>query len=217
VEGYLMKKVLLVVLLLLGMAVLLHAQESADSDESSTSEEKTGGFGGHIRVGYGFPFLSGFLEYDSDNAGEAFANNLLKFGLSLAFSSLAVGGGFQYDVVPHIFAPGIYFDVNFNLFSWAIMSMFDRRFIMLQFGFRVYNQFSIAWFALEPFFGGNYIYLKYMDSSVPVFLLQGGFVMNLGRFSFEYGYHFPTKSIGIDEFSFRGIHRITFSGIVFKK
>jgi hypothetical protein len=227
-----MKKVLLAVLLIVGMAALLYAQDLG-SEESSTSEatsasngpvlnedeEREGILGGVVRIGYSFPFISGsglMDDYnDSRSVEETMAMGALKLALAFGFSSLSVGGGVEWDIVPHVLAPGIYIDMNFNLLSWAIMNIFEQKLVMFQLGLRGYNQFSIGWFGIEPFFGGNFVYLKLNDLALPIFLLQAGFIINLGRFSFEYGYHFsPAK---YDDIKLPGLSRITFGGIVWRK
>jgi hypothetical protein len=215
-----MKKVLWMVLLMLSMAVMLHAQEANSGNQPVTNESSDTengwerGLGGIVRVGYSFPIISGFLDSPTSTA-ETVGYGLAKVALAFAFSSVAVGGGVQYDVIPHFLSPGLYFDVNFNLFSWAIMGLFEKDFVLLQLGFRAYNQFSISFFAIEPFFGGNFVYLSYDKSAVPILLMQAGFVINLGKFSFEYSYHFPAKDF-VSSVAFTGIHRITLGGIVFK-
>jgi hypothetical protein len=174
--------------------------------------------GGVFRIGYSFPYLSGMLDtYDagSKDTGAVVAAGLAKMALAFGFSSLSVGGGAQYEFIPHIIVPGIYMDINFNLLSWGIMNIFDQSLVLFQLGLRAYNQFSVSFFGFEPFFGGNFVYLKFNELTLPIFLLQVGFIINLGRFSFEYGYHFsPTK---YDDIKLPGLSRITFGGIVWQK
>jgi hypothetical protein len=226
-----MKKVLLAVLLIVGMAALLYAQDDNEGSSASQApsasngqpvlnedEEKESILGGVVRIGYSFPFISGLLgtyESESRSAGEVVATGLAKMALAFGFSSLSVGGGVEWDIVPHVLAPGIYMDMNFNLLSWAIMNIFDQKMVMFQLGLRAYNQFSISFFGIEPFFGGNFVYLTFNEYTLPLLLLQAGFIINLGRFSFEYGYHFsPTK---YEDIKLPGLSRITFGGIVWRK
>jgi hypothetical protein len=225
-----MKKLLSTLVLMLGMALILHAQDGGGTiitEEPSTSrdtvvtssDESESGLGGVVRIGYSFPFISGLLntysDSESNSTGEVVAIGLAKMALAFGFSSLSVGGGVEWNIVPHVLAPGIYMDMNFNLFSWAIMNIFEQKLVMFQLGLRAYNQFSISSFGLEPFFGGNFVYLKFNDLTLPIFLLQAGFIINLGKFSFEYGYHFsPAK---YEDIKLPGLSRITFGGIVWRK
>jgi hypothetical protein len=226
-----MKKLLLAVVLMVGMALILQAQEletggtNTTPQEPSTStgsvdsEESESRLGGLVRVGYSFPFVSGLLgafnDSEANSTGEVVAIGLAKMALAFGFSSLSVGGGVQYDFIPHIIVPGIYLDMNFNLLSWAIMNIFEQSLVMFQLGLRVYNQFSVSFFGFEPFFGGNFVYLKFNELTMPIFLLAAGFVINLGRFSFELGYHFSPATY--DDIKLPGLIRITFGGIVWKK
>jgi hypothetical protein len=210
-----MKKVLLVVLLLLGMAVILHAQDSGDDGESDTEKNVSDKLGGSVRIGYSFPFFCIMLtNYNESNDGDDL-NSFMHVLLAFAFSSVSVGGGVQYTVVPHLLAPGLYLDMQFNLLSWAIMGIAKREFIIFQGGIRLYNQFGFSVISLEPFFGFNFIYLKMDELRMPLPLMAAGFVFNIARFSIEYGYHFYPRRV--EGGHLLGLHRFTLSGIVWKK
>jgi len=198
-----MKRVFFTILLVLSLTVMLYA-ESADERPSS-------GFDYDIRFGISFPFIGNLNDY-SDVGNIPFGSTLL----ALAFSSISIGGGAQYTIIPHLVAPGIYADLHFNLFSWFIVGAFtnwDYNFMLLQPGIRLYNQFQITKsFGIEPFYGINFIYIGLSDDfrkSIP--LMNAGFVLKLGStFGFEYCYNFP-KMLGSKESWVPSIHRIGFS------
>jgi len=193
-----MKKLFLAIVLVVSMTVMLHAQDAGD------------GFDWDVRFGLSFPIIGNFNTFtDGDN---------IPFGslmFALAFSSISLGGGVQYTIVPHFIAPGIYADVHFNLFSWFIVGAFsnwDYDFILLQPEVRIYNQFQFTKsFGVEPFFGINYIYIGITDTFreyIP--LMNAGFVMKLGdSFGFEYSYNFSNRNI--EDGWTPKFHRIGFS------
>jgi hypothetical protein len=223
-KGDHMKKVLLVLLLMLSMAFISHAKESASDGESDTSEESSSSgkwkekLGATVRVGYSFPFLADMLTYysETEETSSTAAYAFTQIVLAFAFSSVGIGGGVHYTIIPHILAPGLYVDMHFNLLSWGIASLFTKSdFIMLQGGIRLFNQFGFKIISIEPFFGFNFIYLKVDDLKMPLPLLAAGFVFNIARFSIEYDYSFyPRKHEGIP---LLGFHRFTLSGIIWKK
>jgi hypothetical protein len=196
-----MKKLFLIVLLVLSMTIL-NAQEA---DENPTS-----GLDWDVRFGISFPFIGNFNTFtDGDNIPFA------SMGFALAFSSISLGGGVQYTIIPHFIAPGIYADVHFNLLSWFIVGAFSNweyDFILLQPEARVYNQFQFTRsFGIEPFFGINYIYIGMTDTFREVIpLMNAGFVLKLGSsFGFEYSYNFSNRRI--EDGWTPKIHRIGFS------
>jgi len=204
-----MKKILLTVLLVLSMTALSYAEGAG-----------TGGggeFGGDLRIGYSFPFLDKAMYSYSGNSRDDVALYALGQALmSLAFSSVSLGGGFHYTVVPHVFAPGLWVDVHFNFLSWLLMKAFtDNDFIMLQTGLRFYNQFSFDIVSVEPFFGFNLAYIKVDLIKLPIPLMTAGFAFNVDRFSFEYGYNF--LPVRVDGGRLPGIHRITFASSLLSK
>jgi len=187
---------------------MLHAQEF--DEETVAGEKSIKGFDWDIRLGISFPFISNLKDYTEDKT--------IPFGstlLALAFSSISLGGGFQYTIVPHLLVPGIYTDLHFNLLSWFIVEAFDNweyNYMLLQPGIRLYNQFQFTKTAgIEPFFGVNYVYISLSDTfkkSIP--LMNVGFVFKLGNmFGIEYCYNF-SKKISKDAWIPR-IHRINFS------
>jgi hypothetical protein len=199
-----MKKVFLMICFL-SLAGMLYAQESTERDGNSAD-----GLDWDVRFGISFPFIDNFGTFtDGDN---------IPFGsmlLALAFSSISLGGGIQYTVVPHFLAPGIYADIHFNVFSWFIVGAFSNwefNFMLLQPGLRLYNQFQFTkTFGLEPFFGVNYIFIGMTNSfrkNIP--LMMAGFVLKLGdSFGFEYCYNFSNKPL-VEGWTPK-IHRIGFS------
>jgi len=207
-----MKKVFLTILLVLGLTVMLHAQ---DYDSDSTSSGTGGrGFDWDIRFGISFPYLSNFGTIaDSNDKTLSVLGGLLS---PLAFSSLSLGVGFQYTIVPHVLAPGIYADVHFNVLSWFFVGLFSDwkyTFLLLQPGLRFYNQFQITKsFAIEPFYGFNFMYIgigeEYKESLI---LANAGVVLKIGSsFGIEYCYIIPNNIGGAKDWA-PSIHRFSFS------
>ena len=193
-----MKKLFLAVLLAFSMTILLYAEGGG------------GELGGDLRMGYSFPFLGNMLNTFSVNSGgEAAALMLGQALLSVAFSSISIGGGVHYTIIPHILAPGLYADLHFNFISWFFTKMFTNiDFIMLQTGLRLYNHFSFATASFEPFFGFNFTYINVEKILLPIPLMAAGAVFNVDRFGLEYSYNF--LPIRIDGGRLPGIHRISF-------
>ena len=210
-----MKKIFLAVLLVVNITSFLYAEEAAASGGSGKGSG--GEFGGDLRLGYSFPFLDKTMYSHFDNSSEDPALFIAKQTLlSFAFSSVSLGGGFHYTVVPHVFAPGLWVDVHFNFLSWLLARAFtDNNFIMLQTGIRFYNQFSVDIVSFEPFFGFNLAYVRVDEHiKLPIPLMAAGFAFNVDRFSFEYGYNFlPVRVDG----RLPGIHRITFASSLLPK
>jgi hypothetical protein len=225
-----MKKMFLVVLFIFGMAAMLFAQESGSGGDtvtgggttsaaSSSGNGSATGLGAKIRVGYSFPLISLDNEFGEGLKEEGGAGLMVGL-LGFALSSFTVGGGLNYTIVPHVLAPGIYFDLSFNLLSWSIaITLADTNLIMFQGGARIFNEFAFTSVSFEPFFGVNFLHLNMGGLSESTFsqtitLLAAGLIINFGRFSIEYGYNFyPVK---VDEGAI-AFHRITFSGIVWQK
>jgi len=196
------------------MTVMLHAQEAYE--ESSGGALKSG-FDWDVRFGISFPIISNYGLFSNGDRDDL---RLLSVGAgalsSLIFSSLSTGVAFQYTVVPRLLAPGIYADIHFNLPSWFIVGMFtdwEQKFVLLQPGVRVYNQFQFTrTFGVEPFLGVNYIYIIMTDAFkqfIP--LVNAGFVLKLGStFGFEYGFNFPNRN-NIEDIWIPKIHRIGFT------
>ncbi|MDR0456499.1 MAG: hypothetical protein LBH20_07450 [Treponema sp.] len=207
-----MKKILLTVLLVLSMTVLLYAQEETVTGENVAAEESpavggdpASGFGWDVRTGYSFPLIGNM---------RAFSFPEIPFGqilLSFALSSVSLGAGVQYTIVPHVLAPGIYADLHFNLLSWFLVWAFTNgrdNFMMLQSGIRLYNQFKFTIISLEPFFGVNIAYFNMDNVGIPTPLIAAGFVFNVRDFGFEYGYNF--LPVPVNE-GLPSLHRLTFS------
>jgi hypothetical protein len=188
-----MKKLFLTILLVLSITVMLHAQEYY---EGGSGGAPTSGFDWDIRFGISFPIISNYRLFSDGDRDDI---RLLSVGAgalsSLIFSSLSTGVAFQYTVVPRLLAPGIYADIHFNLPSWFLVGMFtdwEQKFLLLQPGVRLYNQFQFTrTFGVEPFLGINYIYISMTDTFrqfIP--LINAGFVLKMGStFGFEYAFN----------------------------
>jgi len=198
-----MKKVFLVILLVLSLTGrMLYA------------DEVKSGFDWDIRFGISFPFVTNIS--DLVNTGDE-SNRILNVAggmlSALVYSSLSLGVGFQYTIVPHAIAPGIYADVHFNAPSWFLVSIFtdwEKKFLLVQPGVRFYNNFQFTQsFGLDLFYGINFMYLNILDqykATTP--LMNAGFVLKGKTFGFEYCFIMPNKK---SEIKTPGIHRIGFS------
>jgi len=202
-----MKKLFFAIVLVVSMTVMLHAQETGVSGSPSS------GLDWDIRFGISLPFISNFSSFpDKDDVP---FETIAPMWFALAFSSVSLGGGVQYTVIPHFIAPGIYADVHFNFFSWFIAGVFSDwkyNFMLLQPEIRAYNQFQFTKsFGFEPFFGINYMYIRITNNfreTIP--LMNAGFVLKFGNsFGFEYSYNFSGKPLE-DGWTPR-IHRIGLS------
>jgi len=213
-----MKKVFLTVLLVL---CLTGGMLYADDDTSKTES----GFDWDIRFGISFPYLSNFgtIAGSNDKTLQVLGGVLSP----LVYSSLSLGVGFQYTIVPHVLAPGIYADVHFNALSWFLVGMFSDwkyNFLLLQPGVRFYNQFQITKnFGIEPFYGFNFMYIGIPmsgadgDYKKSLVLANAGIVLKLGSsFGIEYCYIIPNnmrtqKANGEEENWAPSVHRFSFS------
>lgn len=92
----------------------------------------------------------------------------------LSYSSVFAGVGYHINIIENIFSPGIYGDLHLNLGPLLFLLLFpssqneidvetierinkSNPFIILQTGIRIYNQFRIEYFDIQPFFGMNII------------------------------------------------------------
>jgi hypothetical protein len=221
-----MKKIFLMVLLALSMTFMLYAQEDTENSAS--------GLGWDVRLGISFPFIGNFNSFFSNSGSSSSSRDpyyndpyynepddpTIPFGstlLAFALSSVSLGGGVQYTIVPHFLAPGIYADLHFNLPSWLIVGTWNNweyNFIILQTGIRLYNQFQLSrTFGLEPFFGFNNVYIGINKDAMNVPLMAAGLILKLGsKFGFEYCYNFSSSSNNKNYYGwFPSIHRIGFS------
>ena len=197
-----MKKTICAVLLVLLASVTLFA---LDSDET--------GLDWNMRAGLSFPVIpyGPFFETIAKIGGD----NAAKMGYTLAtiaLSSIAAGGGVQYTIIPHLLVPGIYADLHFNLVSWGLVYLItEKDLVLLQGGLRLYNQFSLGNYSIEPFFGCNFAFIEMNDDLVTVPLLAVGFTGNIKKIGIEYGYNFfPKKELSIGKLPpLSAIHRIT--------
>lgn len=207
-----MKKVFLTILLVLSLTVMLYAEDSPSKSSSTVSK----GFDWDIRFGISFPYLSNLGILVSDDGSEGVSKVLQVGGGLLSpfiFSSLSTGLGFQYTIVPHLLAPGIYADIHFNLLSWFLVGMFSdwgQNLLVLQPGVRFYNQFQITKsFGIEPFYGFNFMYIGVLDYyKESLVLANAGIVLKIGSsFGIEYCYIIPNNSRSWTP----SIHRFSFS------
>jgi hypothetical protein len=194
-----MKKFFLVICLLC-LAGMLYAQDEGTSSSKASSNDSGKGFDWDVHFGISLPFIMnlGGTGGIASGSGIDFPGAAMIMGFG--FSSISLGMNFQYTIIPHFLAPGIYADVHFNLFTWFLLGMFtnfDLNFVLLQPQVRFYNQFRVNKdFAVDPFIGLNFVTLTvdYDGSSVVnanYTLLNAGIVLRMGdSFGFEICYNF---------------------------
>lgn len=129
--------------------------------------------------------LSVFFEADASPSTQAAEAFLL--------SSLAIGAGYHFNIIPHILAPGIYGDIHF---SFITLLQDDKdiddkdRFLFFQFGGRIYNQFRFGPLDIQPFAGLNLMVGDKDALGLKVF----GILLAYKMLGFEYGYQLPVKA-----------------------
>ncbi|MDR0551772.1 MAG: hypothetical protein LBG72_07110 [Spirochaetaceae bacterium] len=133
-----------------------------------------------------------------------------------ALDGLALGFGLGYglEIIPDILIPGIYLDCSFSPFALTmttvngeLMPPFEDFFPLAHIGLRVYNQFKITSFDIEPFAGFNAAFEATNKCSLfSVF----GILASFKFIGIEYTYCLPFMRQA-DWESFRGakFHRIS--------
>jgi len=211
-----MKRIFLAILLVLSLTVMLYAQDSSE-DESDDREIGGKGFDWDIRFGFSLPIVTNLGSLAGANSEEAGVVSTLMGGAGvilspIVFFSLSLGVGFQYTIIPHVLAPGIYADVHFNLPTWFLIGMFTDwtvHLLLLQPEVRFYNQFQFSdSFGLDRNVGTNFLYIGIPQVyAQTIILMNAGFVMKIGdSFGLEYCYAIPSGSGWTPS-----IHRIGFS------
>jgi len=203
-----MKKRILAVLLLLCLSVMLFAEEADEPKKQRAGR----GLDWNISLGLSFPVIPVFdaLPILQNLESISAVKFVLPVATMFSLTSLTVGGGIQYTVIPGLLAPGIYADVHFNLPSFLIVKLLkDDNLILFQGGIRLYNQFKFGNFSLEPFFGGNFLYAGMGDFKEPLTFMAAGLKMNIRKFGLEYAFNFAPKKKA-EEYLFPRMHRFAF-------
>jgi len=168
-------------------------------------------------------FLICYVLYSSDEINNWTFNfspatiNLLDFNeeklspaeeMSIASTmlSLSIGVGYHFNIIPYLFSPGIYLD-----FGIGYLSLFtggdseedgNNRLGGLWAGLRLYNQFKVNSFKIQPFIGIS----LYGFSSLGVPATTYGILFAYKYYGIEYSFHLPFERDKIFH-----IHRISFT------
>ena len=128
---------------------------------------------------------------------EADASPVEKVLESIMLSSLALGVGGHINVIPYILAPGIYGDVHISLGTLFDLaddkkdnSYIRDQSLFLQAGLRLYNQFRLGPFDIQPFAGLNLMLGKHDSMGFKAL----GLLLAFKNTGLEYSYHLPIKN-----------------------
>jgi hypothetical protein len=122
--------------------------------------------------------------------------------LLYALVNLSVGGGsgYNWELIPGVFAPGFYFDMGVSVLT-LLLNMGrdedeDLRGLMLNSGLYVQNQFRWGGVDLAPFYGisATFGFFKESDDSSTSFAYMGqvmGLRVSIQSFGVEYALYSP--------------------------
>jgi len=164
-----MKKWIALFLLIFQLSVSLSAIEHTENEKEN--ENLT------MNIGIGFVYP---IDDDWSVGG-----NILG---SICFSSLYCGLGYHFSILPNIFMPGLYGEINFWLLPLLIQYLMDPdREIkdydvdVMDGGIRIYNLFRFGSFDLSPFVGINMGFLR-------GFSMMYGSLLAYKNFGIEYSF-----------------------------
>ena len=131
--------------------------------------------------------LSIFFESEASPGGKVLE--------AVIFSSLTAGIGYHFNLIPHIFSPGIYGDIHVSLVSLLsgnsndsdVSEIRDKGFSFFQLGIRIYNQFGFGDFDIQPFAGLNLMAGNNNSMGLKLF----GILVAYKSFGIEYSYQLP--------------------------
>ena len=131
--------------------------------------------------------LSFFFESEATPGGKVLE--------AVLFSSLTAGIGYHFNIIPHIFSPGIYGDIHISLLSLLsgnsddsdVSEIRDKGFSFFQLGIRIYNQFRFGNFDIQPFAGLNLMGGNNNSTGLKLF----GILIAYKNFGIEYSYQLP--------------------------
>ena len=119
---------------------------------------------------------------------------------SLLLSSVSFGFGYHWNIIPHIFSPGIGGDFHISLLNLLFQNDRDddfykdkekeNDFYFFQLGIRIYNKFWFGEFDIQPFFGLNLILLE-GDCNPTGLRKVLGILMAYEEIGLEYSYQWP--------------------------
>jgi hypothetical protein len=146
------------------------------------------------------PITINLLNFDDENVSKSVSTSIAS-----SLLSFSIGVGYNFNVIPNIFSPGIYVDVGlgyFGLFSdtkddepghggiWA--------------GIRFNNLFQFNSFEIQPFVGLT----LYGFSEMALPTTTYGILFAYTKYGLEYSFHLPISNA--DKIFY--IHRISFFG-----
>ena len=130
--------------------------------------------------------ISMFFEEDSTPAERA--------AEALFLSAIVVGGGYHFNIIPHILAPGFYADLHLSFISLLKdeddihdLSSAKNKTSFFQLGGRIYNQFRLGPIDIQPFFGLNLM----VGGDDTYGLKMFGILVAFKMVGFEYSYQNP--------------------------
>lgn len=172
-----------ILLIMFQLSYSVYASENGNSDENSNITVNVG-------VGTLFPLSREW------STGEKILGSALT-------ASLSTGVGYHFNIVDDIFSPGIYGDFHISLLS-KLLSIEDEdgeEYIFLtQLGIRMYNQFRVNSFDIEPFIGLNFMFNSNWNGLFNKF----GILIAYNNIGIEYSYHHRLTGDKI----FNGINRV---------
>ena len=144
-----------------------------------------------------------FLEYIKDPG--------VSILFSLITSTFSFGAGYHFNVIPHLFSPGIYGEGGIGLLT-LLVSNDDAEFSNAPFfgflGIRLYNQFRFGIIDIQPFFGLNFVGGFSNSAGAFVGFYDFGVLAAVSKFGIEYGCYIPLTESGRHYIG--TMHRISF-------
>ena len=131
--------------------------------------------------------------------------------LSLLTSTFSAGIGYHFNIVPHLFSPGIYGEGGIGLLTLLLSNDNDDISTSSFFGFlgiRLYNQFRFGIFDIQPFFGLNMVGGFSNSSSASIGFFDFGVLAAISKFGIEYGCYIPLTENGRHYIGI--MHRVSF-------
>jgi hypothetical protein len=189
------------IILLIFICLFGNSAFSLEGFEGDESDNLTGNIG----IDLFFPLAR------NENAGY----NILA---SLLFSSLSRGLGYHFNIIQDVFSPGIYGDVHISWLSLSNLASEDDKkdekenkneekelFIFIQAGLRLYNQFKVKYFDIQPFVGISFALANDISSAAKLF----GILIAYKDIGIEYSYHTPLLDFETTMLN-NNVHRIAF-------
>jgi len=117
---------------------------------------------------------------------------------SFVYTSMTLGIGYHFNIVPDIFTPGIYGEAGFSfltiLFSHeGVESNTNSDYGFLILGIRLYNQFKSDFFCMRPFAGLRMFLESNKDKTRTVECVYFGMQLIYKKLIIEYSYNISYK------------------------